>query len=181
MNLGRASCVVLLITILCCENIMAEDQEEPIEEITAYGQKSLLNLKFVARQAEQDFFDRFNELNEIDEFDVFCEKAATSPYSRIKRHRCWSPFEREFDEEQAEYAFNTGGFVGVRNEGKIRLKRKKQAEHVQKMVLESPELQALYFRYGSATIEFEMERDRRCSDDLFCREPDPEEGQETEE
>jgi hypothetical protein len=38
--------------------------------------------------------------------------------------------------------------VGGRNEGLIQMKRRKQAEHLKKMVLENPELQALYTRYG---------------------------------
>lgn len=156
------------------------EPEEPIEEITAYGQKTLLNLKYAALQAEEDFFKRFNELNEIDEFDVFCSKEG-STYSRVKRRRCWSPFEREFDEEQAEYAFSTGGRVGGQNEGLIRLKRQKQAEHLKKMVLENPELQALYERYGEANLEFAAERERRCADNLLCRNPDAEESPETKE
>ena len=126
------------------------------------------------------FFDKFNELNEIDEFDVYCEKSA-STYSRVKRRRCWSPFERQIDEDEQEYAFLTGGRVGMRNEGLIRAKRKQQAEHLQKMVLENPELQALYLRYGNANVEFETERDRRCSGKLLCSGPDEDEAAETEE
>jgi hypothetical protein len=180
MNALKTNISVLIALLLCVGSVRAQEDQEPIEEVTAYGQKTLLNLKYAALQAEEDFFNRFNELNEIDEFDVFCEKEA-STYSRIKRRRCWSPFEREFDEEQAEYAFNTGGRVGARNEGLIQLKRKKQAEHLQKMVLENPELQALYTRYGEANIEFATEHERRCSGNLFCREPDPEEPPESKE
>jgi hypothetical protein len=166
--------VTVLAALMCVSGALAQDAEEPIEEVTAYGQKTLLNLKYAALQAETDFFSRFNELNEIDEFDVYCDKTG-STYSRVKRRRCWSPFEREFDQDQAEYAFSTGGRVGGRNEALVQLKRKKQAEHLKNMVLENPELQALYRRLGEANIEFETERQRRCSGDIFCRDKETEE------
>ena len=154
--------------------------EEPIEEITVVGEKSLLNLKFAAYQAEEDFFNRLNELNENDEFDVFCDEEA-STYSRIKRRRCWSPFEREIDEEELRNQFLTGGNLGVRNEGLVRAKRKQQAEMLKRMVLENPELQKLYLRYGEANVRFATERQRRCGDNILCRNPDDEEQPESEE
>lgn len=182
--MSRMGKFVLIGTVFGSVGALAQDdvanEEPPIEEITAYGQKTLLNLRYAALQAEEDFFNRFNELNDIDEYDVFCAREG-STYSRIKRRRCWSPFEREFDEEQAEYAFGTGGRVGGRNEGLIRLKRQKQAEHLRKMVLENPELRALYERYGEANLAFESERQRRCADNLLCRNPDAEESPESEE
>lgn len=170
----RVASFVVIGTILGISPVVAQDAEEPIEEVTAYGQKTLLNLKYAALQAETDFFSRFNEINEIDEFDVYCDKEG-STYSRVKRRRCWSPFEREFDQDQAEYAFATGGRVGGRNEALVQLKRKKQAEHLKNMVLENPELQALYRRLGEANIEFETERQRRCSGDFLCRDKKAEE------
>ena len=154
--------------------------EESIDEITVVGEKSLLNLKFAAYQAEEDFFNRFNELNENDEFDVFCDETSNT-YSRIKRRRCWSPFEREIDEEELRYQWQTGSNLGVRNEGLVRAKRKMQAEMLKKMVLENPELQKLYVRYGVANIRFQSEHERRCGDNILCRDPDTDELPETEE
>ena len=58
------------------------------------------------------------------------------------------------------------------NEALIRVKRKEQAEMLQQMVLENPELQRLYNRYGQANIEFYTERERRCADNLLCLNPD---------
>ena len=154
-----------------------ESSEEPIEEITVVGQKTLLNLKFAAQRAEEDFFKLFNELNENDEFDVFCDKESNT-YSRIKRRRCWSPFERKIEEGAVREMVGASGQLsgGTRrlplNEGLIRAKRKKQAEMLQQMVIEYPELHRLYNRYGEANIEFFTERERRCADNLLCLDPD---------
>ena len=68
-----------------------------------------------------------------------------------------------------------------RNEGLIRAKRKQQAEMLQQMVLENPELQRLYNRYGQANIAFYGERQRRCADNLLCRNPDESDDEESKE
>lgn len=154
-----------------------ESSEEPIEEITVVGEKTLLNLKFAAMRAENEFFALFNELNTDDEYDVFCDKEA-SVRSRVKRRRCWSPFEREIEEDAMRDMVGPTGRLsgGTRrmplNEALIRVKRKEQAKMLQQMVLENPELQRLYNRYGQANIEFYGERERRCADNLLCRDPD---------
>jgi hypothetical protein len=163
-----------------------ESPEEPIEEITVVGEKTLLNLKFAAQRAEEDFFKLFNELNEDDEFDVFCSKESDT-YSRIKRRRCWSPFERNIEEDAMREMVGASGQLGAgtrrlpRNEALIRAKRKKQAEMLQQMVLENPELQKLYNRYGEANIEFFTERERRCADNLLCLDTDRKGKEESEE
>ena len=163
-----------------------ERAEEPIEEITVVGEKTLLNLKFAAYRAEEDFFELFNELNEKDEFDVFCDNESNT-YSRVKRRRCWSPFEREIEEDAIRDMVGASGQLGggtrmlPRNEGLIRAKRKQQAEMLQQMVLENPELQKLYHRYGQANIEFYGERERRCANNLLCKNPHKSEDQESKE
>jgi hypothetical protein len=163
-----------------------ESSEEPIEEITVVGEKTLLNLKFAAYQAEEDFFELFNELNEDDEFDVFCDKESNT-YSRVKRRRCWSPFEREIEEDAMRDMVGASGQLGAGtrrlplNEGLIRAKRKQQAEMLKQMVLENPELQELYSRYGEANIEYFTERERRCADNLLCLDPDRKDQEESEE
>jgi len=148
----------------------AEEADEVPEEITVFGQKTLLNLRFAVERAETDFFNRFNEFNDDDQYDVFCDEIAKTG-SRIRRRTCWSPFEREIDEDETKRAFETGSRVGVRNEGLIRLKREKQAELLKNMVLENPELQKLYTDYGNANIRFMTERQRRCADNILCLEP----------
>jgi hypothetical protein len=154
-------------------------REEPIEEITVVGEKSLLNLKHAAYRAEEDFFKLFNELNQNDEFDVYCSEESDT-YSRIKRRRCWSPFEREIDEEELRYQWETGGGLPVRNEGLVRAKRKQQAEMLKQIVLENPELQQLYLRYGEANLRFQVEHERRCGGKILCRNPDEEAEKESE-
>lgn len=144
--------------------------DEPMDEITVVGEKTLLNLKYAAYQAEDDFFTLFNELNENDEFDVYCDDESNTN-SRIKRRSCWSPFERDVDDEELRYQLQSGSRVGARNEGLIRAKRKEQAELLKNIVLEYPELQRLYRRLGEANIRFYSERERRCSDNILCRDP----------
>ena len=155
----------------------ADEAAEPIDEITVRGEKTLLNLKYAAHRAEDDFFTLFNELNGSDEFDVYCDRESNT-YSRVKRRRCWSPFEREVDAEELRYQLDSGGRMGARNEGLIRAKRKQQAELLQRIVLENPELQRLYRRYGEANIRFYSERERRCADNLLCLDPNRKESRE---
>lgn len=170
MNPLKTNVLVVVAALLCHSSALAEEGEEPIEEITAYGQKTLLNLKFAAYQAEDSFFNLFNELNDDDRFDVYCEKRARKG-SRIRTRQCWSPFEREIDEEAARDYFLTGGsgFVALQNEGKIRQMRKKQAEMLKVMVLENPELQQRYVELGKANMRFAEERNKRCEGRIICR------------
>jgi hypothetical protein len=167
------SVLLFAITFIACGFASADDAEDAAgdipEEITVYGKKTLLNLRFAAERAEAEFFDRFNELNEDDQYDVFCEKISNTR-SRIKRKTCWSPFERELDEEATKRAFLTGSMIGVRNEGVIRQKREKQAVLLKNTVLENPDLKKLYFDYGKANITFVTERQRRCADNILCLE-----------
>ena len=125
--------VLLMMSARALAQGPGEASDEPIEEITVVGPKTLLNLKFAAQRAEEDFFKLYNELNEDDEFDVFCDKDSNT-YSRIKRRRCWSPFEREIEEDAMRDMVGPTGQLsgGTRrmplNEALIRVKRKEQAE-----------------------------------------------------
>ena len=47
--------------------------EESIEEITVYGEKSIIQLRKEFEVAQVQLFDVFNELNSTDEFDIECE------------------------------------------------------------------------------------------------------------
>ena len=165
----RIASIFLIVGILGVGPAAAENDDEPIEEITAYGQKTLLNLKYAAYQAEDSFFNLFNELNGDDRFDVYCEKRARKG-SRIRTRQCWSPFEREIDEDAARDYFLTGGsgFVALQNEGKIRQMRKKQAEMLKTMVSENPELQQRYVELGKANLRFAEERNKRCEGRIIC-------------
>jgi len=154
--------------------------DDDIEEITVYGDKTLLSLKYAMYDAEDDFFKLFNNLNEDDKFDVFCEKRS-STRSRIKRRQCWSEFEMDYDEDRFRQALDSGGPVGVRNEGYVTAMRKRQAAMLKQMVLENPELQKAYQRFGEANIRFYTEREQRCSDNLVCRDPDHPDGGESQE
>ena len=169
MNPLKTNVLVVVAALLCHSSALAEEGEEPIEEITAYGQKTLLNLKYAAYQAEDSFFNLFNELNGDDRFDVYCEKRARKG-SRIRTRQCWSPFEREIDEDAARDYFLTGGsgFVALQNEGKIRQMRKKQAEMLKTMVSENPELQQRYVELGKANLRFAEERNKRCEGRIIC-------------
>ena len=188
-NVVRVAAAYLVLAGLPLAAVSEEPEAspaEPIEEITVIGEKTLLNLKFAAMRAENEFFALFNELNTDDEYDVFCDKEA-SVRSRVKRRRCWSPFERELEEDALRDMVGPSGNLGggtrmtVRNDALIRSKRKEQAKMLQQMVLENPELQRLYNRYGQANIEFYGERQRRCADNLLCREPDEPDEQESKE
>jgi hypothetical protein len=182
---------VLLGAVLVAAQTLAQETDEvadePIEEITVVGEKTLLNLKFAAIRAENEFFELFNELNTDDQYDVFCDKEG-SVRSRIKRRRCWSPFEREIEQDAVREMVGADGRLGSgtrmvvpRNEALIQAKRKKQAEMLRQMVLENPGLQRLYNRFGQANIEFYAERERRCSDNLLCRDTEEDRRPESEE
>jgi hypothetical protein len=160
------------IALVACASIAVGEQKpnDTLENVTVYGQKTLLNLRRAADRAQVEFFNRFNELNEDDQYDVYCEKIAKTG-SRVRKLTCWSPFEREMNDEEMRFALSTGNFVGLQNEGMLRVKRSKQARLLQKMILETPELQELYTDYGNANIRFYTERKRRCSDNILCLEP----------
>ncbi len=173
MNFRNPIAILALLAIAgagVAQEVEEESNEIP-EEITVYGQKTLLNLKMRVYRAEEDFFKLFNELNEDDQYDIFCEKIARVG-SRIKRRTCWSPFEREIDEEQTRRSFESGSaMLGMRNEGLIRHKRLEQAKMLVEMVRENPALQKKYAAYAKAGARFDAEREARCADSFFCRGP----------
>jgi len=173
MNYSNPAAILVLLAIagvVVAQEVEEESNEIP-EEITVYGQKTLLNLKMRVYRAEEDFFKLFNELNEDDQYDIFCEKLAPTG-SRIRRRTCWSPFERDIDTEETRRAFESGsGLLGMPNEGLVRHKRREQAKMLVEMVRENPALQKKYGEYAEAGARFDAEREARCADSFFCRGP----------
>ena len=92
----RRLMVLLLCSLPAGVSLAQEDaqegvpDDEPIDEITVYGEKSLPKLKLEYEAAELDFYNLYNEINDDYRYDVICRDEVPTG-SHIKTARLLAP------------------------------------------------------------------------------------------
>lgn len=88
---------------------------QPIEEITVMGERSLLSMRTQIVQEENNLYRLFNDLNSVDKFDIFC-RSERSTSSYIPRRTCSPVFFSQLIRDssrnamtQIRYAFTDEG------------------------------------------------------------------------
>jgi len=136
-----------------------------IDEITVYGERSIIVLQKQLDLAQVKMFDVFNTLNSTDEFDIECDYVQKLG-SRRWHHVC----EPKFATRQIN---QYGAAVLVRDHDDFSNRwvsptvRRMDQELWQEMavlVRESPELQKAYEKLANAKKDIDAERERRRND-----------------
>ena len=107
--------ITLLVFTLSVQTVFAGNAEEvpspmatqtetetpgQMEEVTVYGQKTLLNLKRAMIEAENNTFEVFNSLNTDNQYDMRCYKEAPTG-SHIKYRFCYPNYVNDLETEAA--------------------------------------------------------------------------------
>lgn len=170
--------LVLLVTPLQLAVAQAEDdkRQEPIEEITSFGQKSLLTFRHEMEVAEIKYYDLYNTLNDEDEYDVICKDEVPTA-SRIKRRACKGRFEWEPIGSLEMNRLIGSQKIPQHTQVDIPRKRRTVLDKMEKLAEENPELREALFDLTRISMEFAVEKNKRCAGKLFCNERDDPEGE----
>lgn len=159
LTLGLASVGV-------CNTLITEDGEPPSaksqEEITVYGEKSLVRLRHALYRAEADLFSVFNDLNSNDEFDVDCTYVAF-PRGRWKHHQCRPRFAIKAEAIATQNAMRGSVYhdagLSEYSPHVARLKKKNELlwAEMRGLLIEHPELQRALADLVTAKSRYELE------------------------
>lgn len=167
--------VVLVLTVSCpaalAQHQSAQDTND-IEEITVYGEKSLLELRSDFYDAQESFFSVFNSLNSDNDLDIECEFLI--PVGQRRRYRVCAP--RFSEKAQAAAAapfllsmhlariqreapdFNGASSSAFPHDPVARKKEKLMWEEMAKFLSENPELQEALSELVDAKDSYESAR-----------------------
>lgn len=180
LHLNRSGTVAFLAgTLLLCMAAQAEaGQTSPgadvnqadsvkIEEITVYGARPLINLRWEMHTAEKNFYGVFNNLNSNDDFDVECGYE-TQTGSRLTEYSCSARFLRDYRSRlNKERMF---GSVAT-PEKRINLPdmEREMREEMVSLIEKHPELLTAFTDALDAKQVYFAERDKRCKGtSVFC-------------
>jgi hypothetical protein len=154
--LSSAAILILLISLAADPRTACADEPETpneMEEVTVYGEKSLLSLKRALIKSEDNAFAMFNSLNKEYQYDIRCYKKAPLG-SHIKRRICFANYVHELNEEAASvWRGNKRGLKSggpIENVTKMRMKKKNLREIMDALKLEHPELAEALNTYSEA-------------------------------
>jgi hypothetical protein len=156
-----------------------EKSREPIEEITAYGNRSMLSFRLEMEAAEEKYYDYFNDLNDDEEFDITC-KIATLPASHIKARMCKGNFEWSSLDDAARERMERGNLTNllpIQNHAEIERKKRLTLDKMEKLANENPDFREALFALTRISRKFEAERKKRCAGRIICRNGDESSGE----
>ena len=139
----------------------ATEQDEPIEEIRVYGEKSVTKLKFEFELAEESFYDLYSELNDDWEYDVICRKEAPTG-SHIKHQVCWPRYELEARSQEAMAKLRRG-HIDPAADATVMSKNKRLRERIATLSEEHPQLLEAMMNYHDKYRTYRSERAARCA------------------
>ncbi len=125
------------------ELVTRPSDDEPVEEITVYGERTVPALKAQIIRADRRIYGIWNEMNDDREFDVHCRLEGVYG-SRRKERICLPAFEHGVLEE-AWYDLGTWTGAG-RPQAEIRSKREIMRQKMIEFAEQNPELAEAIFQ-----------------------------------
>ena len=170
----RVLLAFVLIPIGTSTTVSAQDAEqspaaptETIEEIVAYGDKSMNTLRQAVFRAEENFFDLFSSLNDDDDFDIRCFYE-TPTGTHIRRHVCRANFVTDATSAEAATFRTRGPRYPVQDARTvIMLKKRVLREKMETLISSNPELLEAVNNYTNAKQEYVCERKRKVEDKIL--------------
>lgn len=171
---NRGVCATGLVLMLAfapislCQTI--SDQEnasastEPQDEITVYGRKNIVKLRYSAYAAEEAFLAKFNVLNTKDEFDFKCEFVIRLG-RRNREHACIPQFAKRIDAAMAGANISGDSFQSS-SASKLLVRRGKRYEdlllvEIITLLRQHPDLQEAHLAVIKTNEAYEAERENR--------------------
>lgn len=137
------------------------EKDDEMEHITVTGEDQLSVLRYNVYRAEEEFFNSFNDLLTNKDFKIACKNEKKHAFTRLKKRKCKSAFESDMSFEVTQTALRSGR-GGIKNsplKSEIHIEqqklRKKQIAEMERLIKESPELQAKLIKLNQAKVKFE--------------------------
>lgn len=160
--------IALLLLVVSPVGVLSQDEDsqssEPIDEITVYGEQSLIHLQNEVNFAQESMFEIFNTLNTNDSFEVECRYqtrldtrrrslACVPRFMRLPPARIGSAYSyvRNGEDDPVEISPYA-----------TRMNRQFWAE-MARLIGENPELRKEYERLAKLNAALESEREKRRS------------------
>ena len=181
--------ITLLVFTLSVQTVFAGNAEEvpspmatqtetetpgQMEEVTVYGQKTLLNLKRAMIEAENNTFEVFNSLNTDNQYDMRCYKEAPTG-SHIKHRFCYPNYVKDLEYEAAS-RWSAGSRINDFPDGVpltimsiAKEKEEKLREIWGALAAEHPEMLTAIKAHSEAKKLYTAEKEKRCKRlIIFC-------------
>ncbi len=180
LHLNRTGTVAFLAgTLLLCTAVQAEpgqtspdadvnqaDSDE-IEEITVYGARPLINLRWQMHTTEKNFYAVFNTLNSNDDFDVECGYE-TRTGSRLTEYSCSARFVRDYRSQLSKQR-QSGSVATPEKRINIPEKEREMREELASLIEKYPDLLTAFTDALDAKQVYRAEREKRCKGtSMFC-------------
>jgi hypothetical protein len=148
-----------------------EENRDDVERITVYGQRNIFQLKKDIRNKRKVFYKLFNEANNIKKYHVSCRVERRKSSSFVD-HICEPRFVRT-NRSRLTTARGTGGDASFDVADVSRFNMLVELRdfsyynsedffsHMQKVLLETPELQETYFEILDLTEAYEQKKEDR--------------------
>ena len=142
-----------------------EISPEAVEEITVYGERSIIVLRKEFELAQENMFELFNTLNSDDEFDIECEYEQRLG-SRRWHHVCTPKFatRRILDEGAGKMVWNHRDSEPRLVSHRALKMNEMLWEEMATLINESPELREAFMDLSEAKNAIEAEREKRRND-----------------
>lgn len=135
------------------------DSNEPLEEVTVRGHRSLSVFRAQLRAAEDHMYNVFNELNSDDDFDIHCRMEIETG-SNIPRRNCRPNFLKNATEQVAQ-DFLRGSGNPQEALGRAHYLGQRLEREMRRLAAENPELLAAMQQYVSLEEEYREAREGR--------------------
>lgn len=93
---------------------IAQSQDEDIETVTVYGQRTLPYIQKQIQKTQMKFYDELNALNTISKFDLICERKSAKG-SRIVKRSCEPRFLKDTRAQLVQDNLTRRGKRGLTN------------------------------------------------------------------
>ena len=166
-----AEVIVLLLAFApvgICQTTAADHNEpvssETVEEITVYGDKSLIRLRHEMYAAAENFFAIFNEINSNDDFDVECEYV-TFLGSRRRHYLCMPRFAEKAEAQATlEMISSDSWYHSPMDLKRIKTKEEFMWREMADLLSTHSELQDAMTKLTRSKLVYETERKSRKDD-----------------
>ena len=151
-----------------CQTISDQENDaastEPQDEITVYGRKNIVKLRYAAYAAEEAFLAKFNVLNTKDEFDFKCESVIRLG-SRRRNHACIPDFAKKIEAAMALESILSDSFTGS-SANKLLVRRGRRYEElllveIITLMRQHPDLQEAHLAVIKTNEAYGAEREKR--------------------
>ena len=159
-----------LTSVGMCNTTVSQGVESPSpvtqEEITVYGEKSLVRLRHAFYRAEESLFSVYNDLNSNDDFDVECKYVAF-PRGRWNHHVCRPRFAIKAEAMATRDAMRGSAYHGAglseysMNGARLKKKNELLWAEMRALLIEQPELRSALTDLVEAKDRYELELKRR--------------------